>query len=165
MQKKALLCLYQLENTKGTRKITRFRRFIEDSSAASRIDPASRRPGSGSRKSQCNELLFLYSFAYSTYFRFLTLQCWHLGTGNTFAIHLPAELFIQKMNLIRLCLCEKKTGDALPHKALSRKLFGMEKKYDAQFKAVFDVIRQLMPPDEPRKSRLGSDRSQVNESI
>jgi len=53
----------------------------------------------------------------------------------------------------------------LLHKALSRKLFGMEKKYDAQFKAVFDVIRQLMPPDEPRKSRLGSDRSQINESI
>ena len=35
---------------------------------------------------------------------------------------------------------------------LSRKLADLEKRYDAQFKVVFDAIRQLMtPPDRPRK--------------
>jgi hypothetical protein len=35
---------------------------------------------------------------------------------------------------------------------LARKLADLEKRYDAQFKVVFDAIRQLMtPPDPPRK--------------
>ena len=35
---------------------------------------------------------------------------------------------------------------------LARKLEELEKKYDAQFRVVFDAIRQLMtPPDPPRK--------------
>jgi hypothetical protein len=35
---------------------------------------------------------------------------------------------------------------------LARKLADLEKRYDAQFKVVFDAIRQLMtPPDRPRK--------------
>lgn len=32
------------------------------------------------------------------------------------------------------------------HKELSRKLEELEKKYDAQFKSVFDAIRMLMTP-------------------
>ena len=41
------------------------------------------------------------------------------------------------------------------HKELARKLEEMEKKYDAQFKAVFDAIRALMiPPSKPRP-RIG----------
>ena len=32
------------------------------------------------------------------------------------------------------------------NEALARKLDALEKKYDAQFKVVFDAIRQLMPP-------------------
>ena len=35
---------------------------------------------------------------------------------------------------------------------LARKLEALEKKYDVQFKVVFDAIRQLMsPPDKPKK--------------
>ena len=34
---------------------------------------------------------------------------------------------------------------------LARKLNALEKKYDAQFKIVFDAIRQLMAPPEPKK--------------
>jgi hypothetical protein len=35
---------------------------------------------------------------------------------------------------------------------LNRKMTALEKKYDAQFKVVFDAIRQLMtPPEQPRK--------------
>ena len=41
------------------------------------------------------------------------------------------------------------------HKELARKLDELEKKYDAQFKVVFDVIRKLMiPPEKPRR-RIG----------
>jgi hypothetical protein len=36
------------------------------------------------------------------------------------------------------------------HKDLARKLLGMEKKYDAQFKVVFDAIRQLYPVRDMR---------------
>jgi hypothetical protein len=36
---------------------------------------------------------------------------------------------------------------------LSRKLATLEKKYDIQFKAVFDAIRQLMTPLDPKKNR------------
>jgi hypothetical protein len=41
------------------------------------------------------------------------------------------------------------------HKDLARKLNEMEKKYDAQFKVVFDAIRQLMTPPEPKRKRIG----------
>ena len=36
---------------------------------------------------------------------------------------------------------------------LARKLAALERKYDAQFKVVFDAIRELMTPPEPRKKR------------
>jgi len=38
---------------------------------------------------------------------------------------------------------------------LARKLEALEKKYDAQFKVVFDAIRQLMAPPEPSKRKIG----------
>jgi hypothetical protein len=38
---------------------------------------------------------------------------------------------------------------------LARKLDALEKKYDAQFKVVFDAIRQLMAPPEPNKRKIG----------
>lgn len=38
---------------------------------------------------------------------------------------------------------------------LARKLDALEKKYDAQFKVVFDAIRQLMTPPEPKKRKVG----------
>jgi hypothetical protein len=43
------------------------------------------------------------------------------------------------------------------HADLARKLDELEKKYDVQFKIVFDTIRQLMAPPEPEppKKRIG----------
>ena len=42
------------------------------------------------------------------------------------------------------------------HADLARKLAALERKYDAQFKSVFDAIRELMtPPEPPRKRRIG----------
>ena len=38
---------------------------------------------------------------------------------------------------------------------LARKLDALEKKYDSQFKVVFDAIRQLMAPAEPKKRKIG----------
>lgn len=43
----------------------------------------------------------------------------------------------------------------ITHKDLARKLNEMEKKYDTQFKVVFDAIRQLMTPPEPKRKRIG----------
>jgi len=37
------------------------------------------------------------------------------------------------------------------HTDLARKLSTLEKKYDTQFKAVFDAIRELMAPPRPKK--------------
>jgi hypothetical protein len=42
------------------------------------------------------------------------------------------------------------------HKDLARKLDALERKYDAQFKVVFDAIRKLMgPPPADAKRRIG----------
>lgn len=42
------------------------------------------------------------------------------------------------------------------HKDLARKLEELERRYDAQFKRVFDAIRQLMaPPPKPPHHRIG----------
>jgi hypothetical protein len=38
---------------------------------------------------------------------------------------------------------------------LARKLEALEKKYDAQFKVVFDAIRQLMAQPEPVRKKIG----------
>jgi len=35
------------------------------------------------------------------------------------------------------------------------KLNELERKYDAQFKIVFDAIRQLMTPPEPKRKQIG----------
>jgi nitric oxide synthase oxygenase domain/subunit len=39
------------------------------------------------------------------------------------------------------------------HKDLARKLASLEKKYDTQFRVVFDAIRELMAPIVPEKKR------------
>ena len=38
---------------------------------------------------------------------------------------------------------------------LAKKLENLERKYDSQFKAVFDAIRQLMAPPVPKKKPIG----------
>ena len=43
----------------------------------------------------------------------------------------------------------------LTHKELKQKLEEMEKKYDYQFKIVFDAIKQLLEPTEKSKKRIG----------
>ncbi len=44
----------------------------------------------------------------------------------------------------------------IAHKDLSRRLNDMERKYDKQFRAVFDALRELMePPPAPPKKHIG----------
>ena len=44
------------------------------------------------------------------------------------------------------------------NEGLSRKLATLEKKYDTQFKTVFDAIRKLMTPPEPKHRAIGFGR-------
>ena len=41
------------------------------------------------------------------------------------------------------------------HESLARKIEELEKKYDAQFKVVFDAIKQLMSPKKPKQKQIG----------
>ncbi len=43
----------------------------------------------------------------------------------------------------------------LSHEDLRRKIEAMERKYDQQFKVVFDAIRKLLTPQEKPKRRIG----------
>ena len=48
------------------------------------------------------------------------------------------------------------------HDDLARKLATLERKYDKQFKLVFDAIREIMTPkDPPKRRRIGFDNSQT----
>jgi hypothetical protein len=38
---------------------------------------------------------------------------------------------------------------------LARKVEALERKYDAQFRVVFDAIRELMTPPEPKRRAIG----------
>ena len=48
------------------------------------------------------------------------------------------------------------------HVELARKLEALEKKYDSQFKIVFDAIRQLMAPKEASNKRRGREGAGLN---
>lgn len=41
------------------------------------------------------------------------------------------------------------------HADLARKLDALERKYDSQFRVVFDAIRELMSPPEPKRKPVG----------
>lgn len=41
------------------------------------------------------------------------------------------------------------------HAELARKFEDLEKKYDAQFRVIFDAIRQLMTPPAPPRKQIG----------
>ncbi len=46
----------------------------------------------------------------------------------------------------------------ITHKDLAKRLDELEKKYDTQFRTVFDAIRQLMAPPEKKKRKIGFRR-------
>jgi len=60
-----------------------------------------------------------------------------------------------KVNIEIMRTFVKLRGMLASHAQLSRKLDALEKKYDAQFKSVFDAIRQLMAPPPAKKRPIG----------
>jgi hypothetical protein len=44
------------------------------------------------------------------------------------------------------------------HRQLARRLAELEQKYDEQFKAVFDAIRELMAPSKRKRKQIGFQR-------
>lgn len=44
---------------------------------------------------------------------------------------------------------------AIKHKDLSRRIHALERRYDSQFKIVFDAIRRLIEPSAPPRRRIG----------
>ncbi len=51
------------------------------------------------------------------------------------------------------------------HEDLARKMVALEKRYDAQFKVVFDAIRELMAPPVPSKRRIGFKSEQFDNRL
>ena len=47
------------------------------------------------------------------------------------------------------------------HKELERKPAALEKKYDEQFRVVFEAIRQLMTPPDPPRKRIGFEAKEA----
>jgi len=61
----------------------------------------------------------------------------------------PAQVNIQIMRTFA------KLRQLILHKDVKRKIESMERKYDAQFKVVFDAIKQLMLTPQKPKRRIG----------
>ena len=78
--------------------------------------------------------------------------------GRTYSNYLLVESVLTPQGPRQKIICS--LGDLSPRPkqewlALARKLEALEKKYDAQFKVVFDAIRQLMAPPPPSRKKIG----------
>ena len=60
-----------------------------------------------------------------------------------------------KMSIAIIRVFVKLREIAITHEDLKQKIEAMEKKYDRQFKIVFDAIRELLTPPEKPKWRIG----------
>ena len=60
-----------------------------------------------------------------------------------------------EMNILIMRVFVKIREMIASNKYLAKRLDELEKKYDAQFKVVFDALRQLMTPPEPVKNKIG----------
>src|SRR5215475_14115953 len=75
-----------------------------------------------------------------------------LRSGNALSI-LRSERAVQvNIEIMRAFVRLRKL--MATHKDLVRRLNEMEKKYDSQFRIVFEAIRELMAPPEPRKRKI-----------
>jgi ORF6N domain len=60
-----------------------------------------------------------------------------------------------QVNIAIMCTFVRLREMLLSKADRARKLDALEKKYDAQFKVVFDAIRELMTPPEPPRRKIG----------
>ena len=77
-----------------------------------------------------------------------------LPNQSAFAVRLPSLFEIMRA-FVRLRQMLQTNAD------LARKLAVLEKKYDAQFRAVFDAIRDLMTPPQRPKRRIGFSKDRA----
>jgi hypothetical protein len=60
-----------------------------------------------------------------------------------------------EVNILIMRAFVRLRGMISSHKELLRKLEDIEKKYDEQFRVVFEAIRQLMTPPDPPRKKIG----------
>ena len=78
------------------------------------------------------------------------------GTGRGYAFQRLAQPAGVQVNIAIMRAFVRLREMFLTNAELARKLADLEQKYDSQFKAVFDAIRQLMAPSPaPPKSEIG----------
>jgi hypothetical protein len=63
-----------------------------------------------------------------------------------------------KVNIAIMRAFVKLRGIIASHKGLTKGLDELEKRYDGQFKVVFQAIQQLMKPPEQKKRKIGFKR-------
>lgn len=60
-----------------------------------------------------------------------------------------------QVNIEIMCALARLRQMLATHADLARKLNALDKQYDAQFKVVFEAIRELMTPPEPNRRLIG----------
>jgi len=108
-------------------------------------------------KKECNNLIF--HFGISSWGG--TRKLPHAFTENGVAM-LSSVLNSKRAIMVNIQIMRtftKVREMLITHKDLTKRLDELEKKYDAQFRSVFDAIRQLMaPPPETKKRKIGFRR-------
>jgi hypothetical protein len=66
-----------------------------------------------------------------------------------------------EVNILIMRAFVRLRGMISSYKELLRKLEDMEKKYDEQFRVVFEAIRQLMTPPDPPRKRIGFEAKEA----
>jgi hypothetical protein len=66
-----------------------------------------------------------------------------------------------EVNILIMRAFVRLRGMISSHKELLLKLEDMEKKYDEQFRVVFEAIRQLMTPPEPARKKIGFEAKEA----
>ncbi len=79
--------------------------------------------------------------------------------GTLMAANILRSQLAIRMSLLIIRVFVRLREMVLAHKELSAKIESMEKKYDSQFKVVFEAIRQLIEPaSEKKKEKIGFHR-------
>ncbi len=69
-----------------------------------------------------------------------------------------------EVNILIMRAFVRLRGMISSHKELLRKLEAMERKYDEQFRVVFEAIRQLMTPPERERKKIGFEVKEAGAS-
>jgi len=90
--------------------------------------------------------------------RYLPLVFTEQGVAMLSSVLKSEEAALVNIEIMRAFV--KLRAFLLTNQELARKLAALETKYDAQFKSVFDAIRELMTPAAPQQRKIGICRSE-----